>query len=60
MVQNCFNTLWKTPAPNDASVLMVLDEIYQLGQLEILKRASGPRWQASASACGQSSRIWGS
>ena len=41
MVQNCFNTLWKTPAPNDASVLMVLDEIYQLGQLEILKRASG-------------------
>ena len=41
IVQSCINALWRPVKTGDASVLLVLDELYQLGKLDIIKKAYG-------------------
>ena len=41
IVECCLNDLQQTPAPEDSKVTVILDEVYQLGELPSLKKASG-------------------
>lgn len=41
MVQSMFDALWKHKKTGEADVLMILDEQYQLGNMEILRQAPG-------------------
>lgn len=41
VVQSCMNALWRDVKSDDSSVLVVLDEVYQLGKLDIIKKAYG-------------------
>lgn len=39
MVQSVMGAVWRTPTPDDESVLLILDEQYQLGKMKILSDA---------------------